>query len=179
MAKFARVESGVVRETLVAASLPEFHPDIAAQWLSVADHVVEGYISDGLGGLIAPTVVEDVPAARAQRKGVMEAARRADMAAGLNSPALGEAHFYAGGPEYESYLAAAAVTAISAGTVDFPCRKISDGTRAYRAHTSAQINQVLSDLTGYRKTLLQRLDTRYASIDAAATVAAVEAISWA
>jgi len=47
MARFARVEGGVVREILVADKLPPFHPEIAAQFIAVADDVLEGWHRSG------------------------------------------------------------------------------------------------------------------------------------
>lgn len=45
MAKFARIENGIVVETLEAEFLPQFHPSLV--WVDCPDVVTEGYLYDG------------------------------------------------------------------------------------------------------------------------------------
>ena len=60
MARFARVEGGIVREIITAEALPPFHPTIAAQFRSVADSVQVGWV-DTNGTLGAPVPPAPTP----------------------------------------------------------------------------------------------------------------------
>ena len=132
--------------------------------------------------LVNGALVESLAYARTVQIATLGGACGAAITSGFTSSALGSAHTYPSGLTDQANLAANVVSSLLPGlsstwtTPQLCCD--ANGVWAYVAHTAAQIQQVGSDgkaaILGYltKKAILQ------AEIEAATTVAAVQAIVW-
>ena len=59
MSKFVRVERGIVREIIIADVLPEFTPEITAQFVVAPKNVGEGWLYDGVTWVSPPPPLPD------------------------------------------------------------------------------------------------------------------------
>ncbi len=135
-----------------------------------------------LGAGNAPTA-QTVVQSQAAQTAALSAACGAQIVAGFASSALGSAHTYPSQPLDQSNLIGAATASQSPGlpstwTCNFWCAD-SSGAWALRPHTAVQIQQVLADGVAAREALSAKLAGLVAQVQAATTVAAVQAIVWA
>ena len=93
----------------------------------------------------------------------------------FSSSALGEPHLYRTELDARLDLLGAGVLGTS---IDYSCRRASDGVKASFTHTAAQMAQVLSEGAAWREWLVRRLNEKLAAIEAATTADAVLAISF-
>lgn len=121
--------------------------------------------------------------ARTSQTESLSAACAAAIVAGFSSSALGAVYTYPSQPNDQSNLIGAEAASRnpanpSTWTIPFWCAD-SAGAWALRAHTAAQIQQVLADGVAARVALSQKLASLTAQVAAATTVAAVQSIAWA
>ena len=127
-------------------------------------------------------VVLSLADAQAIQIAALYAACDAEMVGGFVSSALGAAYTYPTKPTDQVNLIGAATDAnnpanLSTWTRAFPCAD-STGVWARRDHTAVQIRQVFADGVTAREALSAQLAALVAQVEAATTVAAVQAIVW-
>jgi hypothetical protein len=127
-------------------------------------------------------VVLSLPDAQAAQIAALYAACDAEMVGGFVSSALGAAYTYPTKPTDQVNLIGAATDANnpsnpSTWTRAFWC---ADGSGVWdrRDHTAAQMRQVMADGATAREALSAQLASLVAQVEAATTVAAVQAIVW-
>ncbi len=128
-------------------------------------------------------LIESITFARASQCANLSVACAGAIVAGFASSALGVPHTYPSQPTDQSNLIGAEAASRnpanpSTWTVPFWCAD-STGVWALRAHTAAQIQQVLADGVAARVALSQKLAGLVAQVNAATTIAAVQAVVWA
>ena len=134
------------------------------------------------GALVSPTAAQLLAQAQAAQIAIITQACAAAITSGFISSALGSAHTYPSGLTDQANLAANVLSSLLPGlpstwTTPQLCQD-ANGVWAYVAHTAAQIQQVGSDgkaaILGY----LTKKASLQAEIEAATTVASVNAIVW-
>lgn len=125
--------------------------------------------------LTAAEAVAALAAVQATQAETLSVACQAAITAGFSSSALGAAHAYPSQPLDQTNL----IGAVSSGlaNVNFYCAD-STGAWARVSHTAAQIKQVLADGATQRMAYSAKLAGFVAQVNAATTVAAVQAIVW-
>jgi len=126
-----------------------------------------------LGALAAPpppTLAE----LKADKVAALSAACKAAIVAGFPSAALGEVHTYDSDMESQINLVGAAALA---GPVAYTCTD-GAGVKASRAHTAAEIAQVLADGAALKIGYLARFRDMRAQAMAAPDAAALDLIAW-
>ncbi|RMP81226.1 hypothetical protein [Pseudomonas syringae] len=100
----------------------------------------------------------------------------ATIIAGFTSTALGESYVYASLPVDQLNLTSASLRGVD---MPYPCLN-SEGVKAYRAHTAAQLAQVWDDFERYKTELLLKADTLKKRVEQASSgsVDDVESITW-
>lgn len=129
-----------------------------------------------------PAPVKTLSEVKAEKSEEITQATESHIVSGFDSSALGAAHHYPAKRTDQLNLSgtiqrALLPTALPTDVYPFWCKDASD-VWAFRAHTAAQIEQVGKD--AYQAILDARVHnaTLQAQIEAATTVAAVEAIVW-
>lgn len=159
----------------------------AATYTTIQAEISAGNVlsSDSSGNPITvdPKTLVTVAQAQATQSAALSASCASAIVSGFSSSALGSAHTYPSQPNDQSNLIGAATASQSptlpAGwTCNFWCAD-STGAWALRAHTAAQIQQVLADGVAAREALSTKLAALVAQVEAATTVAAVQSIVWA
>lgn len=135
------------------------------------------------GAIVSAPATQLLAQAQAAQIAIITQACAGAITGGFSSSALGSAHTYPSQPNDQSNLIGAATASQSptlpAGwTCNFWCAD-STGAWALRAHTAAQIQQVLADGVAAREALSTKLAALVAQVEAATTVAAVQSIVWA
>ena len=134
------------------------------------------------GQVVSVPVSQLLTQAQAEQIAIITQACATAITSGFTSSALGSAHTYPSSLTDQANLAANVVSSLMPGlpstwTTPQPCQDAS-GVWAYVDHTAAQIQQVGSDgkaaILGY----LTKKASLQAEIEAATTVAAVQAIVW-
>ncbi|WP_081284699.1 hypothetical protein [Chromobacterium subtsugae] len=123
----------------------------------------------------APTLAQVQAAQVAQ----LQAGCQAAITAGFTSSALGAPHQYPSQPTDQANLAsdvAAAPTAPAGWTSGIWCA--ANGAWSLQQHTAAQLAQVNADWVAARGALQQKYANLMIKVQAATTVAAVQAITW-
>jgi len=157
-------------------------PVTPAEWADQAGtwYVVSGALTQTNPN--APTAAQLLAQAQAAQISIITQACAAAITSGFTSSALGSAHTYPSGLTDQVNLAANVVSSLLPGlpstwTTPQLCQDAS-GVWAYVAHTAAQVQQVGSDgkaaILGY----LTKKANLQAEIEAATTIAAVQAIVW-
>ncbi len=110
---------------------------------------------------------------------LLSASCKAEILAGMVSSALGTPHKYDGDIESQLNLAGAKDYAVANNvSVDFTCTNQATGVKAAVTHTPAQIQQAFNDGAVFKMARLSKFRTLKAQVEAAATVADVEAVVW-
>ncbi len=128
------------------------------------------------GVLIAPAAKTDaelLAEAKTNQIGILSAKCQAYLLAGFASSALGNAHMYPS--QLTDQQNQASVAASGAGG-SLWCE--TGSVWGFVAHTDAQATQVVADWKIYLNAAQTKLQTLAASVNAATTVAAVQAIGW-
>lgn len=168
----------------VESAIPSGEGVIVAEWYPCSGGVAEGWNFDG------NTFTPPIPAAAATTLTQAQAAQQnlvsfgcsETIVGGFTSSALGAVYNYPSKPNDQSNLAASVLASILPGvssgwTTPFWCAD-STGAWAFRPHTAAQIQQVGQDAKTFVIAQQNKLASLIQSIAAAASVAAVETISW-
>ncbi len=134
------------------------------------------------GALCAPNASQLLLQAKAAQIATLSAFCASAIVSGFASSALGAAHTYPSQPNDQSNLIGAVTASLAPNlpatwTCNFWCAD-STGAWALRAHTAAQIQQVLADGVAAREGFSTKLAGLVAQVQAATTVAAVQAIVW-
>jgi hypothetical protein len=154
-----------------------------AQWqecLSTPGHTVVG------GALVAPTpptAAQILATAQAAQIDLLNAACQAQIVAGFNSSALGASHTYPAQMTDQQNLSASVLASLlpnlpAGWTTPFWCAD-GGGSWSYANHTAAQIQQVGQDGKAAILACLTKKAQLAAQVEAATTVAAVQAVVWA
>ena len=157
-------------------------PVTVAEWANQAGawYVVGGALTQTDPN--APTAAQLLAQAQATQIPIITQACAAAITSGFTSSALGSAHTYPSGLTDQANLAANVVSSLLPGlpstwtTPQLCCD--ANGVWAYVAHTAAQIQQVGSDGKAAILASLTKKASLQAEIEAATTIAAVQAIVW-
>jgi len=161
-----------------------------------------GSTIDANGNVVLPPAPNAVAQAQAQQTVALYRKTRQTLIGNFQSSALGSAYTYPSGLTDQMNLIAAAT--VAAAVVSSSSSTASVGTAtmvgaigvvapapwtvclwcayaggvwAFTSHTAAQVQQVLSDWVAFKQAQSQALVTAIATVQAAATVAAVQAVS--
>lgn len=178
---YARISGGLVVELLTTdadiASL--FNP--ALTWVPANPAgVAVGW--SYAAGAFSPPAPETLGQAQAAQIALLSAACRAEIVAGFTSSALGTAHFYPSKFTDQQNLTASIVASLMPGVAPgwvtpFWCAD-STGAWAYTSHTATQIQQVGQDGKAAILAALVKNGTLADQVNAATTIAAVQAVTW-
>jgi hypothetical protein len=157
------------------------HPSLEwvdASSVTPAPQVGWSYADGAFAGPPAPTLAE----ARAAQIALLRDACAAEIVGGYSSSALGTPHLYPSTPTDQANMAASVLASLlpdlAAGwTTPFWCAD-ADGAWSFAPHTAAQIQQAGIDGKAMVVAAQTRLAGLEASIAAASTVAAVQAVVW-
>lgn len=132
--------------------------------------------------LVNGVLVQSLPAAQAAQIAVLRTACGAAITGGYSSSALGTVHTYPSTPTDQANMQASVVASLlpnlpAGWTTVFWCADTA-GTWAMLSHTAAQIQQAGSDGKTWITAQQTKLATLSAQVEAATTVAAVQAITW-
>ena len=130
----------------------------------------------------APTAAQLLAQTQAAQISIITQACAAAITSGFTSSALGSAHTYPSGLTDQANLTANVLSSLLPGlpstwTTPQLCQDAS-GVWAYVAHTAAQIKQVGGDGKAAILASLTKKANLQAEIEAATTIAAVQAIVW-
>jgi len=117
-------------------------------------------------------------AAKASKKKQLQAVYDLKMSSGFTSSALGAAYIYATDDDRKAILTAGALRAFRGLTQNYYCTDVATGIGAIRAHTPAQMLQVLDNAEAIAQAYLSNLLAKTAAVTTAATEAEINAISW-
>ena len=134
------------------------------------------------GAIVSAPATQLLAQAQAAQIAIITQACAGAITGGFSSSALGSAHTYPSGLTDQANLAANVVSSLLPGlpstwTTPQICSD-ANGVWAYVAHTAAQIQQVGSDGKAAILASLAKKASLQAEIEAATTVAAVQAIVW-
>lgn len=161
---------------------------LPAPWIEISAEqcvgIVAGSTWDGSNVVAppAPTAAALLAQAQASQIQILSAACQAEILAGFTSSALGSAYTYPAKPTDQQNLSASVLASLMPGlastwTTPFWCADAS-GVWAMRAHTAAQIQQVGIDGKAATVAAIEKNATLAGQVQAATTVAAVQAIVW-
>lgn len=122
-----------------------------------------------------PEPVETLDETKARRAGEMRVAYAAALQGGFESAALGTPHRYLSDLASQVKLAGSAACG---APVQYECVEVSTGAETVKAHTAAQMRQVLVDGKDAAVALKLRLRDRVAQIMAATAATQVDAVIW-
>lgn len=124
-------------------------------------------------------IVINADVMKAKKIAALSSACKAEILSGFVSSALGAAHKYDGDLESQMNLAGAKDYAVANNVaVNFTCTNQATGVKASVSHTPAQIQQAFNDGAAFKMSRLSKFRTLKAQVEAAATVAEVEAVVW-
>jgi hypothetical protein len=183
MNNYAIVSNGTVENIVLWDGQSAYNPGTGLTAVSIPDGttVAIGYAYDGTN-FTAPAPTITLAQAQKQQSSVLNSACQSQITAGFTSSALGTAYTYPAKVTDQQNLTASVLSSLMPGlpttwTTPFWCEN-SSGTWAYVTHTAAQIQQVGQDGKNAILTAMQQLQTLTAQVNAATTVAAVQAITW-
>lgn len=132
--------------------------------------------------LVSGALVESLAAAQTAQTALLSAACAAQIVGGFTSSALGVAYTYPSQPNDQSNLIGCVSASLASGlpstwTCGFWCSNPA-GTWAIVQHTAAQIQKVLADGVAAREALSTKLAGLVGQVEAATTVASVQAVVW-
>jgi len=172
--KHLRIENGIVREILIAPILPPFHPDVAAQWVSVpeTDPAQEGWRWDGTQA-VDPRTLRTLAEAQTEKKAELKSACESALAAGYTctngvtmDSTIDAVQLFREGIRLEQELGNSTITIRDFNNtvhLDVPLSEAVQMARELALNIEAQLS---------KKWTLQ------GQVDAALTVAEVDAITW-
>ncbi len=130
--------------------------------------------ADANGHPVAVDYVPTLDEVKVTKTAAINAACAASIVGGFTSGAGGASHTYDSALEDQLNL----IGAVSLGA-DLPYRCAdAAGIKAFRLHTAAQLKQVAADGALVKLAALEKAATLKAQVQAAADVAAVEAVAW-
>ena len=123
---------------------------------------------------------DPLPDVRAEKIAKLSEQCRNSIVAGFKSAALGSDHWYDGDIEDQINIMGAAAAGMD---LPFRCYPIdANGNKiapkTFILHTAAQLQQVYQDGVAFKLAQLEKLESLRAQVEAATTVAEVEAIQW-
>lgn len=129
--------------------------------------------------LTAQLAANQLLQAKTARIGVIAQASTAAQTTGFSSDALGSTHTYPSGLQDQANLTSVVLGSVIPGGPDTLLFWCTDGTSSgFAAHTKTQIQKVGQDALAAIMTVKQKQSTLEGQINAATTVAAVQAIAW-
>lgn len=194
MKTYARIANGVVAEIIppmtdangaeipIADRFPASFVSTLVDCSSVTG-IAQGWaytpgVSGAAGEFSAPAG-PTLAQAQAAQIAIIEAACSAAILAGFTSSALGASRTYGSNPTDQNNLLNAALASQGQSSTWSASLWCANGTTwAYTPHTPTQVQQVNADWMTYRQTQQQKYASLIGKINAATTVAAVQAISW-
>ncbi|WP_175947648.1 hypothetical protein [Burkholderia pyrrocinia] len=153
------------------------------QWQTCINQPGQWYVASGaLAQVPPPTAVQQLAAAQAAQIAILDAACAKAITAGFTSTALGAAHTYPAQIADQQNLSASVLASLmpnlpSGWATPFWCAD-STGTWTYANHTAAQIQQAGQDGKAAIIAAIEKKAGLVAQVNAATTVAAVQAIVW-
>lgn len=127
----------------------------------------------------APTVAQQIAAAKAAQIALLNGACQRQIIAGFSSSALGTARTYpSADADQRNLLSAVTASQGQAAAWATPIWCANAGTWSFASHTAAQVQQVNADWLAFRVAAQQKYANLIAQVNAATTVAAVQAITW-
>ncbi|MGC0155787.1 hypothetical protein ACPRNU_25280 [Chromobacterium vaccinii] len=135
--------------------------------------------SDSKGNPVLTAAAPTLGQVQAAQVAQLQAGCQAAITSGFTSSALGAPHQYPSQPTDQANLAsdvAAAPTAPAGWTSGIWCA--ANGAWSLQQHTAAQLAQVNADWVAARSALQQHYAGLVAKVQAATTVAGVQAITW-
>lgn len=183
---FARISDGVVAEIIEAENKDDlgaqFHPDLVKDMVEATSEVRQGW--DYANGNFDPPSVEPptLDDIKAERIAILRAACESAIVDGFTSAALGSPHTYPSDIKAQINLMGSVTDSLIPDLPeDWSTPFWVSDTQAnwkWEAHTAAQIQQAGRDGKGSVVAAQTKLGELTASVKAAKTKKAVEAITW-
>lgn len=184
--KYAIIQNGLVSNIIMWDGASSIALPSGATTVQLADTQTVGvnWVYNGTTFSAPAPVAQTISLAQAQQNQIknLSAACQAQIYAGFTSSALGAAHMYPAKDTDQQNLTASVLSSLMPAivanwTTPFWCED-NNGNWAYVNHTAAQIQQVGQDGKGAILAALVKNQTLSAQVNAATTVAAVQAITW-
>ena len=150
------------------------------EWLACINQPGYTVVNGALVAPLPPTNEELLAQANALQTTKASTACASALTAGFSSSALGTAHTYPSQGDDQRNLQSAVSAAIAAPsnwTTPIWCAN-SSGAWSFTAHTAAQVQQVNTDWLAHRVAMQQKYADLIARINAATSIAEVQAIDW-
>lgn len=170
---YAIIDAGVVVNTIIGIPAPDWTPPGGEGIVPIPDGNIVGIGYTYAGGIFTAPIppTPTLSQAQATQTSTLSVACQAEILAGFSSSALGSAYNY---PSDNVTQRNIAMAVISGGSLW--CE--TGSTWAFETHTAAQAAQVQKDLWAMIQAAQAKYSTLLAEVDAATTVAAVQAIVW-
>ena len=174
----AIIKNGIVTDCIVVdpANIPSFASSLPT--------IPDGFgIGDSYDGKAFTAQPQTLASAQSAQISALTASCAAAITSGYTSSALGSAHTYPSGATDQINMIGSVTASLLPGlasgwTTPFWCAD-STGAWSFAPHTAAQIQQAGDDGKAWVVTCQTKLQTLSASVSAAKTLAAVQAIVWA